>query len=211
MASCVVCSKRIKKGAQTCGQICLDELIRQQSEARDRRNAEVKKAMDDLNKQVEAQRPRTTSSAYEQYLRDQAAREKMKAVADLDRKMVEDMMRGGKLEYAPPPPWVTGSPMPAPYVRPGGIPNEPWQAGTSPFRTRTTGMINTSWLRDAYYRIAASDSFLKLEIEDKGVVVIGQSGEKVISHTVSWGIMEAAQINPLIPAIVTVETALENG
>ena len=74
---------------------------------------------------------------------------------------------------------------------------------------KTVGVIKSDWLMAAALRCKESEDFLRIEIEDKGITIIGEAGEEYMCLTISWAVLEAAEVNPLLLAIEDVEKRLE--
>lgn len=74
---------------------------------------------------------------------------------------------------------------------------------------KTTGVIKSDWLMAAALRCKESEDFLRIEIEDKGITIIGEAGEEYMHLTITWLVLEAAEVNPLLLAIEDVEKRLE--
>lgn len=71
------------------------------------------------------------------------------------------------------------------------------------------GHFPIQWMAKAHERAEASDKIISIQLEKEGVVVIGQEADNYETHTLSWMMMEHAEVNPVILGIETVEKHLD--
>lgn len=71
------------------------------------------------------------------------------------------------------------------------------------------GHFPIGWMMEAFERAEQSDKIITIQLEKEGVTVIGQEGDSYEAHTLSWPMMEHAEVNPVILGIEKVEKHLD--
>lgn len=77
-----------------------------------------------------------------------------------------------------------------------------------PKTVHKAGHFPINWMLEANERADQSDKLIRIQLEKDGVVVIGTEGNEYETHTLTWAMMDKAEVNPLILAIETVEKHL---
>lgn len=71
------------------------------------------------------------------------------------------------------------------------------------------GHFPIQWMIEANERAEASDKLIRIQLEKEGVAVIGTEAENYETHTLTWAMMDKAEVNPIILGIETVEKHLD--
>lgn len=74
-------------------------------------------------------------------------------------------------------------------------------------KSKTEGRLGR-WLQEAAYHAEQADMFVRIEVENSGVSVVGKSGDNYEARSASWLEMEEAETNPLLPLVKEVEREL---
>jgi hypothetical protein len=83
-------------------------------------------------------------------------------------------------------------------------------APPTPTTVHKAGHFPTNWMEEAVERAENSEKMVTITVERGGVAVTAIEGnDKFAGHTISWVMMEKAEVNPLLLAIEDVERKLD--
>lgn len=185
------------------------EAVRQAEERRDERR-DIRAALD-----REAEKFRRD---IEQAERDSYARQHREFMAEQEQQMMQDQTRQVRFDpeygavYVENGAYIENGA----YVDPGqwqftdrSMLGNVYTKNTIKPTVHKAGHFPIGWMNEAFERAEQSDKIIIIQLEKNGVTVIGQEGDSYETHTLSWEMMDKAEVNPIILGIQTVEKHLD--